>query len=289
VDALTAAQSYFDAWNAHDPEAIAACFAPGGTYTDPNLPDGADALGTAQYAGGLFASFPDLHFDVESKGLTDDGIVAAQWLMGGTNSRPFQGLPPTEKTIALPGADFIRVGEAGIESVRGYFDGGTMVRQLGLDVVVQPSELGPFRFGVSSYVAGKDVEPGAISVTVLHSRNADETQQVRELSREVVKGLLEQEGFVGWIGSVVAGRMVTLTAWETPAAVEQLRTNEAHNEAMKRFFGSELASGAQTGVWSPHHLNGMWVRCDSCGEMVRASADGSCSCGAQLPDPPRWL
>jgi steroid delta-isomerase-like uncharacterized protein len=289
VDALTAAQGYFDAWNAHDPEAITACFAPGGTYTDPNLPGGADALGAAQYAGGLFASFPDLHFDLESKGLTGDGLVAAQWLMRGTNSLPFQGLPPTGKTIALPGADFIRVGEGGIESVRGYFDGGTMVRQLGLDVIVQPSELGPFRFGVSSYVAGKDVEAGAISVTVVHARDEGEVQRVRELSREVVRGLTQEDGFVGWIGAVVAGRMVTLTAWESTDAVERLRTIEAHNEAMKSFFGPDLAAGGQTGVWAPHHLNGTWVRCESCGQMVKAAGDGSCRCGAELPDRPRWL
>jgi hypothetical protein len=38
VDALTAAHRYFDAWNANDPGALVASFAPGGVYRDPNVP-----------------------------------------------------------------------------------------------------------------------------------------------------------------------------------------------------------------------------------------------------------
>ena len=45
MDPLAVAQRYFDAWNARDPEAIAAAFAPGGTYSDPNVPDGLDPAG----------------------------------------------------------------------------------------------------------------------------------------------------------------------------------------------------------------------------------------------------
>ena len=35
MDRLAHAQRYFDGWNAHDAEAIAATFASGGTYSDP--------------------------------------------------------------------------------------------------------------------------------------------------------------------------------------------------------------------------------------------------------------
>ncbi len=40
VDATDVAQRYFGAWNRRDPEAIAATFVEGGTYTDPNVPEG---------------------------------------------------------------------------------------------------------------------------------------------------------------------------------------------------------------------------------------------------------
>ena len=288
MDPLAVAQGYFDAWNARDPAAIASTFAPGGTYTDPNVPGGVDAAGTAEYAGGLFASFPDLHFDIESLGMTPAGLIAAQWLMRGTNTEPFQGLPPTGREISLPGADFIELDGDGLRSVRGYFDGGTMVRQLDLDVIVQPGSLGPFTFGVSSSVAGKDVEPGAFSMTMIEVRNDEEKQRVRELSRRVARDMLEMPGFVGWLGVVVGSRLYTVTAWEDLDSVGDLRGSAAHREAMSTFFGPDFSIGAHTGVWAPERLNGMWVRCGNCNKMARADQSEQCSCGAELPASPRW-
>jgi steroid delta-isomerase-like uncharacterized protein len=288
VDPLAVAHGYFDAWNARDPAAIASTFAPGGTYTDPNVPGGVDAAGTAEYAGGLFASFPDLRFELQSTGLTPDGFVAAQWLMQGTNTEPFQGLPPTGRAISLPGADFIRVTDAGIESIEGYFNSGTLVEQLGLDVIVQPRSVGPFTFGVSSSVAGKDVKPGAFSMTMIEVRNDEEKQRVRELSRRVARDMLEMPGFVGWLGVVVGSRLYTVTAWEDLDSVRDLRGSAAHREAMSTFFGPDFSIGAHTGVWAPERLNGLWVRCRACEEMVRADQGEQCGCGAQLPPSPRW-
>jgi steroid delta-isomerase-like uncharacterized protein len=288
VDPLAVAQGYFDAWNARDPRAIASTFAPGGTYTDPNVPGGVDPEGTAAYAGGLFASFPDLRFELQSTGLTPDGLVAAQWLMLGMNTEPFQGLPPTGRAISLPGADFIRVSDAGIESVEGYFNSGTLVEQLGLDVIVQPRSVGPFTFGVSTHVAGKDTKPGAVSMTVLEARSEEEQQRVRELTRRVAQDMLAMPGFIGWLGVVVGSRMYTVTAWEHVDSVLDLRGSAAHREAMETFFGPDFAAGGQTGVWAPERLNGLWVRCRACEEMVRADQGEQCRCGAELPPSPRW-
>jgi hypothetical protein len=53
--------------------------------------------------------------------------------------------------------------------------------------------------------------------------------------------------------------------------------------AMRRFFGPELAHGGQT--WALHRLNGMWVRCDACGEVALAEDAAACACGAGLPEP----
>lgn len=40
MDAVDVAQGYFDAWNRRDADAIVATFAEGGTYSDPNVPEG---------------------------------------------------------------------------------------------------------------------------------------------------------------------------------------------------------------------------------------------------------
>lgn len=45
MDALEIARRSFDAWNAHDPEAIiASSFAPDGLYRDPDVPEGLDPV-----------------------------------------------------------------------------------------------------------------------------------------------------------------------------------------------------------------------------------------------------
>ena len=120
------AQGDFDAWKRRDPAAIAGAFVEGGTYSDPNAPEGLIGQAIADYAGGLFAAFPDLSFDILSHAPAGDGMVAAQWTMRGTNTGPLKGNPPTGSTIALPGADLIEVEGDGIRSVRGYLDGGPL-------------------------------------------------------------------------------------------------------------------------------------------------------------------
>lgn len=289
MESLAVAQRYFDAWNARDPKAIAASFSPGGTYRDPNVPAGVDAEGAAQYASGLFDAFPDLFFDLSGTGLTADGTVAAQWVMRGTNTQSFMGLPPTNRTVALPGADFIRVEGNGVSSVDGYFDSRTMVEQLGLDVIVQPREIGPFRFGVSTYVtSGKREQPGAFSITVLEVHDDAEAQRVREMSRGTLTEMLGMPGFLATVTAIVGTKMCTFTAWEDVESVRQLRASDAHRGAMQVFFGPEFAAAGQTGVWAPARLNGMWVRCAGCGEMVKA-ADACSGCGGPLPEAPAWL
>src|SRR4051812_1727402 len=107
MEAIAGVQQYFEAWNGHDPDGIVATFAQGGTYRDPNVPEGLVDQAIARYAGGLFEAFPDLSFDILSHSFAGEGVLGAQWMMRGTNTGPFRGNPPTGGTVALPGADFI--------------------------------------------------------------------------------------------------------------------------------------------------------------------------------------
>lgn len=143
MDPMAAAQRYFAAWNRRDPEALVAAFAPGGTYSDPAT--GGELAGQAigAYAGGLFAAFPDLQFELVSAASAGEDVVAAEWVMRGTNSRPFGYNPPTGRTIALPGADVITVADGAVRSVRGYFDMSAFVTQLGLHAMLAPAIIHP--------------------------------------------------------------------------------------------------------------------------------------------------
>jgi steroid delta-isomerase-like uncharacterized protein len=285
MDAMQVAQRYFDAWNCRDAEAIVSSFAEGGTYSDPSAGQGLAREAIAAYAREMWTAFPDLSFDIVSAAEAGTGLVAAQWLMHGTNTGSFRGLPPTGRRVALPGADFIQVEGHRIRSVQVYFDTRVVPEQLGLQVLVQPHAVGSFSFGTSTSVqTGKKGKPGAFSITVLHARSEEEIQQLKELGREIATEMLEMPGFMSWVGMTVGSRMMTVTAWETPEHPQQLLHGGTHAQAVRKFFGPELAAGGITSVWTPGRINAMWVRCPSCARMVEAEkAQGRCQCASRCP------
>jgi hypothetical protein len=149
--------------------------------------------------------------------------VAAEWLMTGTNTGSFNGLPPTGKRVSLPGADFVRVDGDKIRSVQGYLNAGALPVALGLDVSVQPKAIGPFSFGTSVRAyGGSAATPGAFSITVLEARSEEEKKAIADSGRQIATEMLGMPGFVGWIGATIGDRMITVTAWETPDDPRQL-------------------------------------------------------------------
>lgn len=120
MNLLEVAQQYFDGWNAHDPTAVIAAFAEGGTYSDPSN-EGLTGEAIGVMVQNLINMFPNLSFDIVSKGAISPDVVAAEWLMKGTHR-------DTGGRVALPGSDFIRVEGEKIRSVQGYFDNGTMLK-----------------------------------------------------------------------------------------------------------------------------------------------------------------
>jgi steroid delta-isomerase-like uncharacterized protein len=286
MNALAVAQGYFDAWINRDADGIIAVFTEGGTYSDPTVGQGISREATADYAKGLWDAFPDLTFDIISKAETGPKTVAAQWLMRGTNTGSLQGLPPTGRSVAVPGVDFIQVEGDKIHSVQGYFDSRAVPKQLGLQVVVQPEAIGPFVFGTGALVqTGKNVKPGAFSITFLQGRSDEEVQEISQLSQEIVGQMLDMQGFISWMGMTAGYRMMTVTAWETPEDYKQMYSGGAHTEAMQKFLGLELAAGGMTSVWSSGRFT-TWVRCPLCMQMLDLEkAKGKCPCGEALPEP----
>jgi steroid delta-isomerase-like uncharacterized protein len=291
MTALEIAQTYFDAWNRRDAAAVLATFTDTGTYNDPMTHGRIRGEALAGYMNGLWAAFPDLSFEVASAAATGPDTVAAQWIMHGTNLGSMMGLPPTGKSVTQHGADFIRVRGGKIETVDGYFDSRGVPDQLGLQVVVQPTAIGPFSFGTSVRVStGNTAKPGAYSITALRARSAQEIATVSERSRIIATEMLGMPGFIAMMAATVGDQMVTITAWEDPKNPDQMRRGGTHAEAMKLFFGPEVASGGVTSVWIPEHIGDRWVRCDVCNKMLGYERNaGACGCGKQLPQPaPYW-
>lgn len=283
MDPIDVVQQYFDAWNAHDPSAVIATFAPGGTYSDPTVAGlTGDAIG--RMIQRLIDMFPDLAFDVGSKGALGPDLVAAEWVMNGTHQE-------TGGRVALPGSDFIRVENGKIRSVQGYFDNGTMLKQLGLEIMTYPAQpQGPISFGSATrFQTDKRVRPGAISLTWIEGHSEADGQHLNEYTEKIVEETTQMPGFMGIMLSTINNRGYTLTAWEDVEQPRRLLREGQHKESMKWFFSKESGAFAMASVWQLHHIR-LMVRCSACQRVVDLEANRTrCSCGELLPDPPPYL
>ena len=163
------ARRYIEAWNERSPTAINDMFLEGGTYTDPVTRGALTGSAIGGFAEGLFQSFPDLSFEITSNAESATGVVL-EWTMRGTNTGSLSGLPPTGARIAQPGIDVIRVSGDKVRSVRAYFDRQTMLDQLGLQVVVQPHQVGPVTFGTSTRLRSGERRVGKECQSTCRSR-----------------------------------------------------------------------------------------------------------------------
>jgi len=284
-DPVTQARAYFDAWRQRDAAAVLATLAPGGTYEDPLT--GGPIIGPAfaGYMQGLWAAFPDLDFTLGEVVRTGDDRVLGTWRMHGHNHGSFNGLPPSGRAVNLPGVDLIVTAPDGVRSVTGYFDSAVVPRQLGLDVVVQPREIGPFAFGVSTVVRRpQPVVPAVLAFTELFAAGDEQVQPIRDMSRQTVMEQLDNPAFLGFTSSVAGRRMTTVSAWASHEALSAAMRSGTHAQAMQRFFRDGIAEGGHTAVFAPLRQGPAWRRCRACGAMSRLDAtEGPCTaCGAAL-------
>lgn len=258
----TALERYFDAWNSHEPERVPAALTPGGTYEDPTTggPLSGDAL-TASVAG-VYAGFPDVHFEVVSIATHGDA-ASVQWRMQGTNTGPLPGGPATGATLDLPGADFFTydADADALSSVVGYFDTATMLRQLGLQAHITPNDVeGVLEFGYGLRVeSGRATVPGAFTVTWIDV-DAEHHPRLVEATRAIVMEQLGNDAYLGSFLASVGRRNYTFSAWTSAEAAQAALRGDAHTTAMKLAQTGGVGDNARgiTSVWQPLYLNGVF-------------------------------
>ena len=292
MNVMQQAEAYFNTWNAHDSGAIIALFSPGGSYSDPNVPDGVSGPHLAGYTQAIFAAFSDLEFEIVRQFECAGGEMVAEWLMKGTHDGELRGLPPTGRTIAVPGIDVIEAGADGIDSVRGYFSNGAMMEQLDCQVLVQPKRFGPVSFGNSTYTStGNTAKPGVLGVTQIQVTSPEKRDQMRELTRAIIQEIAQMPGFISTCSTMSAdGHGTTLTAWEDMASAKAAVQGPAHKAAMQAFFApDDIGDSGWTSFWTDGQMNLRLLRCTACGEMAMLSGEDQCKCGAALPEPAPYL
>src|SRR4051812_35993573 len=127
------AKAYFDAINAHDIEAAAACWAVGAedvlhgqrTFVGPD--------GIRAFLRELLGAIPDARLDVHDQTTEADRSVL-RYTLRGTFAGPgsWNGIEPTGARLEIPGADCFVVADERIVRNEAYVDGMTVGRQMGM-------------------------------------------------------------------------------------------------------------------------------------------------------------
>ena len=124
---------YLDAWNAHDPAAVARHMADGAIYEDVAL--GRVLHGPSEIAGFVeeaTRASSDFRFEQVSL-FTAGGDYATEWIMNGTNDRDVQGVPATGRSFRVRGVSVGKVDTSGrIVENRDYYNLAEMFAQLGI-------------------------------------------------------------------------------------------------------------------------------------------------------------
>jgi predicted ester cyclase len=132
---LKQAERLFTALNTMDLDTAVAMISPA---ADIRTPMRAFTGGKAyqEWISEHFGAFPDMHHEIRGVTVESDRTLAFEWRATGTFTAPMVTpggeVPPTGKTIDLPGAEFWRVEGGLIVIDHLYFDRLEFLQQLGL-------------------------------------------------------------------------------------------------------------------------------------------------------------
>ena len=83
-------ETYNDAWNAHDVDAICALHAPGMVFENHTADERAEGDSVRAHIAGIFAAYPDLHFTTRDL-RTGDDFAVCEWTAR-TGDREWDGV-----------------------------------------------------------------------------------------------------------------------------------------------------------------------------------------------------
>jgi steroid delta-isomerase-like uncharacterized protein len=129
--------SWFTAWNSHDPHRVLALMTDDVVYEDSMRSEPMRGHAEVrQFLGEFWRAFPDYTVELLERPLlsSDSPRVSFRWRGTGTNSGPIDppGLPATDKRIEHTGADFHEYREGKVAQLQILFDNLIPLRQLGV-------------------------------------------------------------------------------------------------------------------------------------------------------------
>lgn len=123
---------YVDAFARADVAGCAGVFMADGTYSDPGTGVPLSGQALRDHFAAFFGGFPDARCETVSLDPVTEHVAAWRWILRGTNTGPYRGIPATGRSLTLPGCEFIEARSGKLHRVDGYFDRLTILAQLGL-------------------------------------------------------------------------------------------------------------------------------------------------------------
>lgn len=125
-------KAYVDAFSRADVDACATAFGPDSTYSDPGTDGPVPGQAVKDRFTEFFSGFPDAECETLSLDPVTEHLWVWRWIVRGTNTGSYRGLPVTGRSLVLPGCEFIEVRGGKLHQVEGYFDRLAILAQLGL-------------------------------------------------------------------------------------------------------------------------------------------------------------
>ncbi len=124
-------QQYVEAWNRHDPAAVAAHYGHSGRYEPLPMEQSYAGTSLEEFVRTVMRAFPDLRLRVLRR-FEVEPFVVAEWEIGGTHLGEFLGVAPTGEYAIVRGCDIAEYAPDGsIRCNHVYWDSATVARQIG--------------------------------------------------------------------------------------------------------------------------------------------------------------
>ena len=121
-----------EAWNNHDPDAVAKCYAPDAASRDVTMASPLHGRTAIRNAAEMYMrAFPDIRYQIR-RVVCERGVVCEEWRATGTHRGNLMGLEPTGREAVMEGCNVMHLGEDGrIDAEMTYWDAAALYRQLG--------------------------------------------------------------------------------------------------------------------------------------------------------------
>lgn len=135
-DNTRVAEQYMEALNEYDLARVSGYLHEDFQFQDPATPEPLDETTFQAYMQGLWASYPDMTFEI-TQTIAQGDYVVVNYICTGTNSGPMTTptggtAPATGRTFTLPASSTLEFKDGKIVREQGYLDLMTLLAQLGL-------------------------------------------------------------------------------------------------------------------------------------------------------------